>query len=367
MKVLFLTNVPSPYRVEFFNELGKHCELTVLFEKRISDERDDSWMDYEFRSFNGVFLKGKSVDTDKAFCLEVLNYVKDKTFDRIICADISSPTGMLAIQYMKMHKIRYYIEADGGMAKSGEGIKKAIKKHFIGGAKGYFSTSRLCDDYFAAYGAKPASIHRYPFTSLREDDLFQTVATRAEKEALRKQLGIEEKCVVLSVGRFSYLNGYGKGYDVLLKAAAQMPSSIGWYIVGGQPTEEFVKMKSDMHLSNVHFVDFKSKEALRGYYRASDIFTLMTVGDVWGLVINEAMACGLPVITTNRCVAGVELVSNEVNGYVIDVGDCDGLVRCVMQVFDGDMERMGKNALATIAPYTIENLAMVHMKILEKH
>ena len=43
MNILWLTNIPSPYRVNFFNELGKYCDLTVLFEKKASDERDKSW------------------------------------------------------------------------------------------------------------------------------------------------------------------------------------------------------------------------------------------------------------------------------------------------------------------------------------
>ena len=43
MKILWLTNIPSPYRVKFFNELGTKCDLTVVFEKRSSSERDESW------------------------------------------------------------------------------------------------------------------------------------------------------------------------------------------------------------------------------------------------------------------------------------------------------------------------------------
>ena len=57
MKVLWLTNIPSPYRVDFFNELGKQCELTVLFEKQASDERDDSWKKFNTDYFMPVFLK----------------------------------------------------------------------------------------------------------------------------------------------------------------------------------------------------------------------------------------------------------------------------------------------------------------------
>lgn len=77
MKILWLTNVPSPYRVDFFNELGKSCELTVLFEKRTSDERNKSWQNYKFLNFTGVFLNGKSVNTDTAICPGVVKYVKN--------------------------------------------------------------------------------------------------------------------------------------------------------------------------------------------------------------------------------------------------------------------------------------------------
>ena len=58
LKVLFITNVPSPYRVEFFNELGKYLNLTVIFEKSTSDERDSSWNNYAFENFEGIVLKG---------------------------------------------------------------------------------------------------------------------------------------------------------------------------------------------------------------------------------------------------------------------------------------------------------------------
>lgn len=76
MKVCYLTNIPSPYRVDYFNELGKYCELTVFFEKRRSNERNVEWGHDEFKTFKGVFLDGISVATDAAFSLKGIAAVK---------------------------------------------------------------------------------------------------------------------------------------------------------------------------------------------------------------------------------------------------------------------------------------------------
>ena len=91
-----------PTALNFFNELGKYCALTVLFEKRASDERDESWKKYTFRSFNGVFLKGYSNSVDTAFCPRITKYVKDHTYERIICTNLDSTTVVLAIETMKV-------------------------------------------------------------------------------------------------------------------------------------------------------------------------------------------------------------------------------------------------------------------------
>lgn len=367
MKILFLTNVPSPYRVEFFNELGKYCDLTVAFEKKTSKERDKSWLNYSFDNFQGVFLKGISISTDTAFCWGGKKLIKKGKFDCVICANFSSPTGMRAISYMRKKKRSYYLESDGGIAKNGKGLKEKIKKHFISGAQGYFSTSQQHDEYYRTYGAEAECIYRYPFTSLKGKDIDERVLTIEEKKVFREQLGIKEKNVIVSVGRFSYLNGYGKGYDVLLNAAKQMGKDFGWYIIGGAPTEEFARMQEEAQLDNVHFVEFLDKERLKEYYRAADVFTLMTVGEAWGLVINEAMACGLPVITTDRCVAGVELVKQGENGYILPVGDIDGLVSHLQTILkENKQTEMGVKSLEIIQDYTIENMAKTHMEIFER-
>lgn len=362
MKLLFLTNVPSPYRVDFFNELGKLCDLTVLFEKATSDERDSSWKKYEFRNFKGVFLKGVSLNTDTAFGFGAIKYVKDRSFDHIICANAASPTGMIAIEYMKRHKIPYFIEGDGGFAKSGKGLKERIKRHFISGAKGYFSTSAAHDEYYITYGAEREKIYRYPFTSLRAEDILSESVTPEEKTALRSKLGITAERVLLSVGQFIPR----KGFDVLLEAMAKLPDGIGCYIVGGEPTPEYLDQAARLDLQNVHFVGFKQKEALNQYYMAADLFVLPTREDIWGLVVNEAMAKGLPVVTTNKCIAGLELVKNGEDGYLVSVDDAGQLAERIKEILESRTRcvQMGQKSLEIIRDYTIEKMAQSHMQSL---
>ena len=101
------------------------------------------------------------------------------------------------------------------------------------------------------------------------------------------------------------------------------------------------------------------------YYKAADLLVLPTHSDVWGLVINEAMACGLPVVNTDKCVAGMELIKNGVNGYIVPIKQQKPLAEAVNAVLGGDFAAMGAAALETIRSYSLENMAKVHMEIFE--
>ena len=364
MRILWLTNVPSPYRVDFFNELGKQCELTVLFEKRTSDERDKSWQNYKFEKFDGIFLRGKSVNTDTAICPEVIRYIKKDSYDFVVVTNISSPTGILAIAYMRANRIPYWIEGDGGFAKKNSGIKHRLKTFEIKNAEGCFSTSKVHDEYYIAYGAAPAKIHRYPFTSISTADLLQAKSlSTTNKCGFRKELNMSERYIILSVGRFSYQNGYGKGYDVLMHLAEKMGDEYGFYLVGDEPTEEFIVWKEQKRLEHVHFVGFRQKKELAKYYAAADVFVLLSRGEAWGLVINEAMAYGLPIVTTDLCVAGTELVKDSVNGYIVSFEAEPEIIDRIRLCID-NQEEYGSESRRIIEHYTTEAMANKHVDIL---
>ena len=147
MKVLYITNIPSPYKVDYYNELGKTCELTVLFELADSSERSEEWKKYRFETFEGIILKGKRISVDTAVCPEIVNYLKKGRYDVVVLSVLASPTALLAAHILRRRKIPYYYEGDGGFAGQPSGIKAAMKRYVISAAEKFLSSSEEFDRY----------------------------------------------------------------------------------------------------------------------------------------------------------------------------------------------------------------------------
>ncbi len=360
-KVLFITNIPSPYRVDFFNEFGKYVDLTVLFEGKTAERygiRFD-WNLESIENFRAVFLsEGDYVE--ERLDRGIFKHLKKGVYDEIIATNYSYRTEMAGIVWMKLRGIPYYMETDGGIVRAENFLKRALKKFLVSGAKGYFSPSASSDDYLAFYGAPREKILRYPFTSLRERDILPSPPTAAEKENCRKELGMPEKKILLGVGQFIPR----KGFDVLLDACLDLKDKqeIGLYLVGGVPTDEYLAAAEKLLPMQVHFVPFQDRERVSLYYRAADIFVLPTREDIWGLVVNEAMAHGLPVLTTAACVAGLALVEDGKNGFLVPAGEAKPLCAALEKMLEGDLCAMGAESLRKIRSYTFENMARVHAR-----
>ncbi len=363
MRILFITNVPSPYRVSFFNELGKKCALTVCFERNSASDRDAKWVNSDTQNFREIYADVEPINTDQSKGNGIVKVIKQEQFDHLIIAGYASPSVMRAIVYCRLHKIPYYIESDGAFNKKDRFLKRIIKRYLLCGAKAHFTTCEEHIRYLISIGIPREQINKYRFTSLDQSDILVAPINITEKENIRNKLGVTEKNMVLSVGQFIYR----KGYDVLLDTCRSIPSTIGVYIVGGKPTDEYLAFKEKHNLNNVHFIDFMSKEQLKQWYLAADCFVLPTRKDIWGLVINEAMACALPVITTNRCIAGLELIENDINGYVIENESVSQLSEKIITVIQYDDLRMQMeiNSLKAIAGYTFENMASDHLAVLK--
>lgn len=361
MKVFFHTNIPSPYRVDFFNALGQKCDLTVSFEMETAKDRDKKWTPDLFKHFHAVFLKGLKITNDASLCPGIIKLL-NKKWDRIVICGYATPTDIIAIEYLRLINKPFYIEADGAQITGETTIMHNLKRHLISAAFGWFTSGKVTSEYMIHYGAKREKCYEYPFTSLNNDDLRCADLLRNEdKELLKQKLNVPERKVVLSVGQFIYR----KGFDVLIAAAKDFPSDCGVYIIGGNVPNEYIEQVHKLQLNSIHFIPFQTKKNLANYYAVADIFVFPTRKDIWGLVINEAMSFGLPVVTTDQCVAGLELIQDEKNGFVVPADNIEALSESVNRVLsDEDLKKtMGWNNRQRINEYTITKMVERHLQV----
>ena len=357
MKVLWITNMPTIYRVYFFNELGRYCDLTVIFERYSATGIDNKWADDLAENFKFKFLKTRPIGREGSFSIDILR-IRLSEYDKIIISSYSSPTEMLLLLKLKFLRKDYFLEVDGGIIKKENIIMKGIKTFFISGANAYFSTSDNTSKYLCYYGAKKELIFKYNFTSLFQKDILNQPIDKEEKNLIKAELGIKNKYVILSVGQFIYR----KGFDILLNAYKELNNDILVYLIGGIETEEYKSIIKKYNMQNIRFLPNIPKHELEKYYLIADLFVLPTREDIWGLVINEAMAKGLPIITTDNCVAGLELIENGKNGFIVSVNDQDDLLEKTKYILDNKLirENMKKESLNKIKNYSLEKMAYQH-------
>ncbi|MCI8547851.1 MAG: glycosyltransferase family 4 protein [Bacilli bacterium] len=372
MKVFILTTITAPYRVNLFNELGKKCKLRVCFEqKRDLVKRNDEWYDNKSNCFEFITLK-KWDKGLKKIKWDVFKHLKEFKPDIVIAYEYSTITALLLMSYCKKKKIPYLINCDGAIP-SNNIIKTWIKKHYVKNADGYFANGISAKNYFLKYKGEEEKIIPYKFSNYYQKDILSVPLTKEEKEKKKKKMNLPYKKIFLTIGRFEYL----KGFDLLFEATRSVSKNkdVVFIIIGGGPLEKEFKDKIRKEkINNIIILPYMDTEELKEYYDISDGFIFPTRRDVWGLVVGEAMSRGLPVISTNSSMAGIELIENDKNGYVIEnenIKQLEKAIQNMIQMTPEELYQFGNESIQRIQGYDIENMADTHyqalMKIYEKN
>lgn len=147
-----------------------------------------------------------------------------------------------------------------------------------------------------------------------------------------------------------YLNGIGPG-DVVRDLV----------LAGDGPLrQELANKISHLGLTDrVHLPGFIQYEELPLYYALADCFVLPSVSEQWGLVVNEAMASGLPVIVSDRCGCADDLVEQNVNGLVFDLSNDNELADKLNEILSDDalLHKKGKESLRIIADWSLDRFS----------
>lgn len=353
LKVCWISNIPSPYKVALMRLMAKDIEIIALFEKTQEKERDASWYDHCFDDLTVHYLNPK---TYRLVLQEMA-----QTCDVLINADYTHSMSRYATKVFKKQNKPVCLLADGGLAID-RGLMNHIIAYFMKQCDYFLSSSIFVDDYFKFYHVPQQKIFHYRFSSLTQNDLIENHQLRIQKDTLKKEYGFKDEPILFSVGQ----QIPRKGVDILIEAVARLKTPVQLVIAGGNPEKKVLKMIEEKQMDNVIFVGFLNKEQLKYYYALSDIFVFPTRYDIWGLVVNEAMSFGLPIVSSRQAVASLHFEHESKNIILYDEPSqlCEKLEMLLHN--ESYRQTLSENALKGIQNYTIEHTASDLVAILKK-
>jgi len=159
---------------------------------------------------------------------------------------------------------------------------------------------------------------------------------------------------ILHIGRMSY----EKNVDVVLQAMKLVSEykKVKFMIVGGGPDLKRLKDYSKKINLNVKFIGNVDNEKLVDYYNKADIFVTASTIETEGIVLLEAMACGLPIVGVDK-LAIPEVVRDGENGFIAKVNNPEDIARCLTKLVKNPdlIKRLSNNSLKIVKKYSLEN------------
>ncbi|MGV8082862.1 MAG: glycosyltransferase family 4 protein [Coriobacteriia bacterium] len=353
MRVLYLTNIPAPYRVEFFNQLAERVDLTVAYEERRDGRRDDAWLAREGVRHEAVFLDDLAGPGDLARVRAARRLVADGGFDLVVVGCYNSRVGALVTLWLKCSPQRYAMNVDG-MYFPGTDAKRRFRDWLVGGADGYLIAGGRTGEALRPV-AKGAPVYPYRFSSLTREQLQGNAALAASAEG--------REGFVLCVGQYLPY----KGIDDLLDVARAMPEREFVFVGSGRRAFE-LREAVRRGGSNVTVVDFLGADVLGVLYRRCAVLVLPSRQECWGLVVHEALSCGAPVVSTWGAGAAVELLSGPAPERLAapgDAGSLAGVLSAVLAQAPVERAATGAELQVIAAEYSIESMVEDHVAAFE--
>ena len=358
MKTLFVFNHPAPYKVHVYNELASITDIQVIFERTRAKDRPDSFYSANEYHFPVIFLKHGAFSNENTLTSELKRYIQNhhQEYDVIVMNGYSTIAEMKAIKYMIKHNIPYVLQINGGVIKKDKTWKKKLKTYYISHAYKYLSPCEEADKYLIHYGAKKEDIFHYPYGNYFESEIIKAVPTQEETEAIRQKYNLATNKLFVNASQFIER----KNNMQLLSIFKDRKESL--LLVGSGPEKDkYLRYIAENNIKNVTLMDFLPRKELFPVLKACDAFITLSKEDIFGHTTLEAMANALPVISSDKVVASLDIIEDGVNGYIVDLNNVSQINKAIDKV-DSLMKTA---ALKTAHNNTIEKTASRLKEVLE--
>lgn len=346
IKVLYVTNIQSPYRVEFLNQLSELCDLRVLYERECSNNRNEKWASGENSIYTKYFLNGVNIGNENSFSLRILKYIFQEN-DIVLFGCCNSIVEIFAMVMLKLMNRPFALSLDGDLFITSKGLKSLLKRIVIKLPKLIFCAGEQSAEEISKFTTKRQNLIPYYFSSL------------TSKEILANS--VDQGCrddYVLVIGQYYDY----KGMDIAAKIATMLPNQSFKFIGTGKRTEEFIENCNLKKLKNVLVIPFLEKDKLFIEYKKCKCLLLPTRQECWGLVVNEASSFGTPIVSTYGSGAAKEFLFPEYELLLANSNDAHDLKNALIKLDSIDAKKYSFDLIEKSKKYNIEkNVKIIYM------
>ena len=347
MRLAIVASHPVQYHAPFYRELARRLDLTVFFAHRATpaDQAKAGFgVDFEWDSdllsgFNHIYLRNSArypgvdrftgCDTP-----EIAAEFGKGRFNAVLVQGWHLKTYWQAIFSAKRLRLPVLARGDSHLYTPRSIFKSTAK------AVTYRPLLRLFDaglyvgrwsrEYWTHYGYPEARLFFSPHCV--DIEWFAARATAEARATIRRRLGITPDAkVLLFAGKLMALK---RPFD-LIEAAARLKQQMVDVVVliaGSGGLEQEIKSAARQQQIPLHHLGFCNQSEMPAVYAASDILVLTSISETWGLVANEALACGRPVILSDAVGSAADLAADGTVGRVFPMGDVDALAGAIRKV-----------------------------------
>lgn len=375
-KIAFLLSHPIEYRAPLYKRLASEnsFEFKVYycwdFGVRSTYDSDFGkafkWDLPLLDGYNYEFLRNYSLKPSSAFWGQInpgiITELIRNRYDGICIYGWNSFANWLAIITAVILGVPIYLQSESPLNQELMKSKKILKiKKIIFGwlfkrISGFLYIGSQNKDFYEYYGVSKDKLFFTPYAVDNERFFLNANRLLPLKTALRRQIGItSEQVVILFVGKLiekkrpmSLLKAFNK---LTYKNKALI------FVGDGRMRPHLENFVVEEDVKNVHFTGFKNQLEINNYYAMADFLVLPSgMGETWGLVVNEAMCFGMPVIVSDVVGCSSDLVIDNENGFTVTLDDTDTLSSKILYLLSDEKMRkkFGINSLKRIKQYSYD-------------
>lgn len=365
-KTVILTEIIAPYRIPVFNALARHAGVdlhTIFLAETDSTLRqwrvytDEIRFSYEVLPSLRCRLGRKTVLINGGVW-SALNKVHPEV---IICGGYNYPASWEALVWARRYGAEFVLwsESNGRDARGGRAWTESLKSFFVSRCDRFVVPGKAAFEYLRSLGSPEASILTAP--NAVDNSLFASGAEKSRRRAteFRENVKLPAR-FILFAGRLVPEKGVFDLLEAYAKLESSMRREVGLVFAGdGVSREEMAREAKRISPGQVCFPGFSQREDLAGFYGLAEVLVLPTHSDTWGLVVNEAMACGLPIIVTSVAGCSADMVVDGWNGYVVPPRDPERLSAAISLLLQQPelRKKMSVRCLEQIRNYSPEACA----------